>query len=124
MYDIILCDREELHVQDGRSSYNFGRPPQFEFFESALMEDELMSIGGAQRDLHACGGAIPEPFLDAAEAGQFLRFHPKTVMLLARQGKLPGYPIGDGPRKHWLFLRSELDIWVRSKVHSGGHPCS
>jgi hypothetical protein len=55
--------------------------------ESAQMEDEtVMSIGGAQRDLHACGG--------------------------------------DGPRKHWLFLRSELDIWVRSKVHSGGHPCS
>ena len=42
-------------------------------------------------------------FLDAAEAGQFLRFHPKTVMLLARQGKLPGYPIGDGPRKHGCF---------------------
>jgi hypothetical protein len=93
--------------------------------ESAQMEDEtVMSISGAQRDLHTCGGAISEPFLDAAEAGQFLRFHPKTVMLLARQGKLPGYPIGDGPRKHWLFLRSELDIWVRSKVHSGGHPCS
>ena len=83
-----------------------------------------VGIGNARRDLQPCGGEIPEPFLDAAEAGQFLRFHPKTVMLLARHGKLPGYPVGDGSRKHWLFLRSELDIWVRSKVNSGGHPCS
>jgi hypothetical protein len=68
--------------------------------------------------------SLPESFMDAAEAGAFLKLHPKTVMLFARKGKLPGHPIGDGIRKHWLFLRSELDRWVRSKVNSGGHPCS
>jgi Helix-turn-helix domain len=82
------------------------------------------SMGDGQKRAQQTDGTMPEPFLDALEAGQFLKYHPKTVMHLARQGKLPGHPIGDGSRKHWLFLRSELDIWVRSKVNSGGHPCS
>ena len=82
-----------------------------------------MSTGDTQGGTQQPGGTMPEPFLDAGEAGLFLKLHPKTVMLLARQGKLPGYPIGDGAAT-LAFLRSELDFWVRSKVNSGGHPCS
>lgn len=50
----------------------------------------------------------PEPFVDAEQAGNFLQLHPRRVLQLARKGKLPGYPIGDGMRRVWRFRLSEL----------------
>lgn len=52
--------------------------------------------------------AIPEPFVNAERAGEFLQLQPRRVLQLARQGKLPAYPIGDGPRKAWRFRLSDL----------------
>ena len=49
-----------------------------------------------------------EPFVDAEEAGAFLRLPRRRVLQLARQGKVPAYPIGDGQRKVWRFRLSEL----------------
>ena len=49
-----------------------------------------------------------EPFLDAEQAADFLKLQPRRVLQLARQGKLPGYPLGDGIRKVWRFRLSEL----------------
>lgn len=50
----------------------------------------------------------PEPFVDAEKAGNFLQLQPRRVLQLARQGRLPAYPIGDGSRKIWRFRLSEL----------------
>jgi Helix-turn-helix domain len=50
----------------------------------------------------------PEPFVDAEEAGAFLRLPRRRVLQLARRGKIPAYPIGDGRRKIWRFRLSEL----------------
>jgi hypothetical protein len=50
---------------------------------------------------------VPEPFVDASEAGKFLSLPPARILRLARQGLLPGHPIGNR-RKTWRFLRSEL----------------
>lgn len=50
----------------------------------------------------------PEPFVDAEQAGNFLQLQPRRVLQLARQGKLPAYPIGDGTRKVWRFRLSDL----------------
>lgn len=52
--------------------------------------------------------AILEPFVNAERAGEFLQLQPRRVLQLAREGKLPAYPIGDGPRKVWRFRLSEL----------------
>lgn len=52
----------------------------------------------------------PEPFVDAEKAGRFLCLHPRRVLQLARQGKLPAYPIGDGIRRVWRFRLSELAL--------------
>jgi hypothetical protein len=52
----------------------------------------------------------PEPFVDAEEAGNFLQLQPRRVLQLARQGKLPAYPLGDGIRKVWRFRLSELAL--------------
>lgn len=49
-----------------------------------------------------------EPFVDAERAGEFLQLQPRRVLQLARQDKLPAYPIGDGKRKVWRFRLSEL----------------
>jgi excisionase family DNA binding protein len=69
-------------------------------------------------------GLIPaESYVDAAEAGRFLSLHPRTVQRPAREGRLPAHPLGEGARKTWRFLLSELDEWMRSRVHSSSHPC-
>jgi excisionase family DNA binding protein len=73
----------------------------------------------AAPDLHT----VPERFLDAQEAAQFLGLHPRTVQRLAREGIIPAHPIGNGVRRRWRFLLSELDAWLRDRVHSPRHPC-
>jgi len=63
-----------------------------------------------------------EPYVNASDAADFLGIHPKTLMRLARQGTVPAYSFTDGTRHRWRFLKSELDIWMRSKVNSTSHP--
>ena len=63
-----------------------------------------------------------EPYVDASEAAGFLKIHPKTLMRLARERLAPAYSFNDGARHHWRFLKSELDIWMRSRVNSISHP--
>jgi hypothetical protein len=50
----------------------------------------------------------PEAFVDAEEAGEFLRLRPRRVLELARQGVIPAYPLGGGQRRVWRFRLSEL----------------
>jgi len=60
-----------------------------------------------------------ESFVDAVEAGKFLRLRPRRVLELARRGVLPAYPLGDGERCVWRFRLSELASALRSRaVHS------
>ncbi len=66
--------------------------------------------------------ARPEPFVDADHAAEFLSMRRKTVLELARRGKLPGHPIGGGRRKMWKFRISELDHWMSTAVHSEQRP--
>jgi hypothetical protein len=49
-----------------------------------------------------------EGFVDADEAARFLTLTRRRILDLARAGKLPGHPIGDGPRRVWRFRLSEL----------------
>jgi excisionase family DNA binding protein len=65
---------------------------------------------------------VPEPYVDAKDGAAFLRVHPKTLMRLARKGEVPAYSFSEGTRRHWRFLISELDTWMKSKVNSNAHP--
>ena len=67
--------------------------------------------------------AVFEQWLEAEEAAPFVRKSPRHLKQLAREGKVPAHPQGDGQRHHWLFLLSELDAWVRSHVNSACDPC-
>lgn len=70
--------------------------------------------------------AVPpvlEPFVEAGEAAPFLRMSERHLKKLARQGIVPAHPRGDGQRRRWLFLLSELDAWMRGRVNSPCDPC-
>ena len=58
----------------------------------------------------------PERFVDADEAGKFLSLNRRRILELARAGKLPGHPIGDGARRTWRFRLSELAAAVAKNV--------
>lgn len=65
----------------------------------------------------------PEAYYSAEDLAGFLQIHPKTLLRMAREGKIPAHPFGDGQRKRWRFLLSEVDAWMRSRVQSSHHPC-
>ena len=71
-------------------------------FHSAVEEEPATLHGNRSEESQF------EPFVDAEHAGNFLQLKPRRVLQLARQGKLPAYPIGDGLRKVWRFRLSEL----------------
>ena len=56
-----------------------------------------------------------EPLVDAVEAGRFLCLRPRRVLDLARKGKIPAYPLGDGARRVWRFRLSEIAEAVRAR---------
>ena len=61
-----------------------------------------------------------EAFVDADEAAKFLSLNRRRILELARAGKLPGHPIGDGARRVWRFRLSELAAAVASSTKNGG----
>ncbi len=64
-----------------------------------------------------------EQDVEADQAAAFLHMATRTVKKLARDGFVPAHPRGDGQRRRWLFLLSELDAWLRSRVNSACDPC-
>jgi len=61
-----------------------------------------------------------EPILTSEQAAAFLQIHPKTLQRMARQGRVPGYRVGD----LWRFRASDLEAWLASTVVSSDrHSC-
>jgi excisionase family DNA binding protein len=65
---------------------------------------------------------IFEPYVSAETAARYLDMKPKSLLEKARKGRIPAYPWGDGMRKTWRFKLSELDEWMKSRVHSNHRP--
>ncbi len=61
------------------------------------------------------GPAVPERFVDAITAAQFLSIKPRYLLQLARRGNIPAHPLGEGPRKMWRFRLSELSATLTQK---------
>lgn len=51
-------------------------------------------------------------WLNATEAAEHLRVKPRTLLLWARQGKIPAHRLSGVQRTVWRFLRSELDAML------------
>jgi hypothetical protein len=60
-----------------------------------------------------------ECFVDADEAGKFLSLNRRRILELARAGKLPAHPIGDGARRVWRFRLSEIAAALAQTGKSG-----
>jgi excisionase family DNA binding protein len=60
--------------------------------------------------------ASSERFIDADEASRFLGgLNSRTVVRWAREGYLPAYPIGEGKRRIWRFLETDLEAWMLAR---------
>jgi hypothetical protein len=59
---------------------------------------------------------VPERYMDASRAAEFLALRPRRVLDMARAGKLPAHALGDGARRVWRFRLSELDLAMRQEV--------
>jgi hypothetical protein len=66
-----------------------------------------------------CSYSAPEPFVDADEAAIFLSLPRRRILNLARTGKLPAHPIGDGTRRVWRFRLSEIAAAITSPQKFG-----
>jgi len=55
-------------------------------------------------------------FLTPIEASEFLGgINSRTVTRWAREGYLPAFPVGEGKRRLWRFLESDLEAWMLSR---------
>jgi excisionase family DNA binding protein len=54
---------------------------------------------------------VMDDILDANEVGKMLRVHPRTVIRLANQGKIPGFKVGD----QWRFRREAINEYIREQ---------
>lgn len=65
----------------------------------------------------------PESYVETSDAAIFLGISPSTVLRMARAGEIPAHPMGIGlKRRHWRFLRSELDEWMKKHNNAFVHP--
>jgi excisionase family DNA binding protein len=55
--------------------------------------------------------------LTPIEAADYLGLDVKTITRWARQGYLPAHPLGEGKRKFWRFLETELSDWLSAKTN-------
>jgi hypothetical protein len=102
-------------VGDGDSS---GVPPAAAFVNPGLLAQDSALVASP-----APSGSSPEPFVDAAAGAEFLKINPRTLQRLARQQRVPAYPLGSGRRKTWRFLLSELYDWMRGRLNCFCHSC-
>ena len=65
-----------------------------------------------------------EHFVDATKAAEFLSMDRRTLIRWAREGIVPGHPLGAGVRRIWRFRLGELSSWANAQVQSGYRPCS
>jgi Helix-turn-helix domain len=60
-------------------------------------------------------------FLNAEQAAEFLGgLNARTVTRWSREGYLPSYPIGEGKRRLWRYLKADLVAWMLGRRH--GNP--
>ena len=51
------------------------------------------------------------------QAAEFLGLDDKTITRWARQGYIPGHPLGQGKRKFWRFYEDELVEWMNQHTN-------
>lgn len=84
--------------------------------------EPLVKAGTAAQN---CSIASFERFLTPSEAAAFLGgLNSRTVTRWAREGYLPAYPLGEGKRVLWRFLRRDLEAWLLERATRGNPACA
>jgi len=55
-----------------------------------------------------------EPLMNVETAAHSLSLHPKTLMRMAREHRIPAFHIG----RYWLFRASLIDAWLGQQLQS------
>jgi excisionase family DNA binding protein len=98
-------------------------PHQIKVRPNAKGVVQLEAIIVVGREASAAGASMPvEYFVDDTEIARMLGIHHRTVQQMARDGVIPAYPLGEGMRKTWRFLRSEIHEWMQARVSESGQP--
>ena len=58
---------------------------------------------------------VPERFVNAKVAAEFLSINRRHLLQLAREGMIGCYPVGGRLRHHWVFKLSELSAAIDPK---------
>lgn len=62
-----------------------------------------------------------EPLIDVQTAAKTLCLHPKTVMRMARENRIPAFHVG----RYWLFRASLLDQWLKDQLrYTAANSCA
>jgi excisionase family DNA binding protein len=71
-------------------------------------------------DIQACADESSAKFLTAEEAAAYLGgLNSRTLTRWAREGYLPAIPLGEGKRRLWRFLRTDLESWMLARRRGG-----
>jgi hypothetical protein len=66
---------------------------------------------------------LPEKYVDAAAAAEFLGVTPRFLLDLTRAGRIPGTPLGLGTKRHvWRYRLSELEESLSHNAASSAAP--
>jgi excisionase family DNA binding protein len=57
--------------------------------------------------------------LTPRDAATFLGLDEKTITRWCRKGYLPAHPLGEGKRKFWRLLESELSAFLAAQTNGG-----
>lgn len=55
---------------------------------------------------------MAEEWLTSAEAAQYLKVQPRTILKWAKQGSIPAHPLSGCKRVTWRFRADELDAFM------------
>jgi excisionase family DNA binding protein len=59
---------------------------------------------------------MEDRFLTPSEAASYLGgLNTRTLTRWAREGYLPAFPVGEGKRRLWRFLESDLEKWMLAR---------
>jgi excisionase family DNA binding protein len=84
-------------------------------FRHAGEAPTLMSILDDPQNQSAAQSQF-EPLLDPKQAAALLRVHQKTLVRLAREGRVPAIRVA----KHWRFRASTLNLWLAGQESGVG----
>ena len=89
-------------------------------FNSETSSAEVRALPSDKRNSDGRPGEEPpykssKYFLNADEAAEVLRMDSRTLVRWARLGQVPAHPMGEGKRRLWRFIESELICWLEER---------